>query len=135
MTLFGRKTLTPPLSMLTPIEEIRERVKEIIESFPEGTTTLLIGLHLKREVRGKKFGWFMEGHHGDGRLAINCKALPGMQAAMVEANSAVYHVPSYVGSKGWVGIWPDVPGANWEEIKALLYDAYLLAAPKSFKTA
>ena len=112
-------------------DEIRQRVKEIIESFPEGTATLVMGLHLKLEVRGKKIGWFMEDHHGDGRLAINCKALPGMQAAMVEANSIVFHVPSYVGNKGWVGIWLDVPDVDWDEVQALLHDAYLLAAPKS----
>ena len=117
--------------MLTHPDEIRQKVKEIIESFPEGTATLVVGLHLKLEVRGKKIGWFMEDHHGDGRLAINCKALPGMQASMVEANSIVYHVPSYVGNKGWVGIWLDVPGVDWEEVQNLLFDAYLLAAPKS----
>ena len=114
---------------------VRQRVKEIVESFPEGSATLVLGLHLKLEVRSKKIGWFMEDHHGDGRLAINCKALPGMQASLVQANGAVYHVPSYVGNKGWVGIWLDVPGVDWSEVRDILYDAYTLAAPKSLLKA
>jgi len=113
------------------LTEVQSRVKGIVESFPEGTATLVLGLHLKLQVRGKPIGWFMEDHHGDGRLAINCKALPGMQLSMVQANSEVYHVSSYVGNKGWVGIWLDVPGVDWDEVRTLLYDAYLLAAPKS----
>ena len=109
----------------------RLKVAEIVESFPEGLARPVAGVHLRLEVRDKKFGWFMENHHGDERLAINCKALPGVAQAMVESNDIVYHIPKYVGKKGWVGIWVDVPGIDWDEVRDLLYEAYCLSAPKS----
>jgi hypothetical protein len=117
--------------MNSTADECRTRVTEIVESFPHGTATLTVGVHLKLEVAGKKFGWFMEDHHGDGRLAINCKALHGVSQSLVEKDSLVYHIPKYVGKKGWVGIWLDVPNLDWDEVRELLYEAYCLAAPKS----
>jgi hypothetical protein len=114
-----------------PADKARARVSEIVESFPEGTAELVLGVHLKLTVRDKKFGWFMEDHHGDGRLAINCKAVPGVSQSLAEANPVVYHIPKYVGKKGWVGIWLDVPGVDWDEVKDLLYEAYAISAPKA----
>jgi predicted DNA-binding protein (MmcQ/YjbR family) len=117
--------------MLYDPDQMRARVKAIVESFPEASTELVLGLHLKLTVRGKNFGWFMEDHHGDGRLAINCKAVPGVSQTLVEKDENVYHIPKYVGNKGWVGIWLDVPGVDWDEVQTLLYEAYELVAPKS----
>jgi hypothetical protein len=112
-------------------DETRAKVKEIVDSFPEGKAELVLGLHLKLTVRDKKFGWFMEDHHGDGRLAINCKAVQGLSQSLVEENDVVYHIPKYVGKKGWVGIWLDVPGVDWGDVKDLLYEAYAMSAPKA----
>jgi hypothetical protein len=112
-------------------DEARARVKAIVESFPEGIAELANGVHLKLQVRGKKFGWFMEDHHGDGRLAINCKAVPGLSHSLAEAVPTVFHIPKYVGHKGWIGIWVDVPEVDWEEVEDLLKEAYSLSAPKA----
>lgn len=112
-------------------DEVRAKIVSIVTALPEATATLTIGVHLKLEVKGKPMGWFMEDHHGDGRLALNCKALPGMQLALVEANPEVYHVPKYVGNKGWAGVWLDVESLDWDEVANLIRDAYILAAPKA----
>ena len=106
-------------------------VIQIVEAFPEGMARPVADVHLRLEVRDKKFGWYMENHHGDGRLAINCKALPGVSNAMVEVDSSVYHIPKYVGKKGWVGIWVDEPNVNWDQVRDLLADAYEMTAPKA----
>jgi predicted DNA-binding protein (MmcQ/YjbR family) len=85
---------------------------------------------LSLEVRGKRFGWFLDDHHGDGRLALNLKAPPGANQTLAAKASERFHVPKYVGHRGWIGVWLDSPAPNWNEIKKLLQDAYRLKAPK-----
>ena len=110
----------------------RERVIEIVESFPEALARPVAGLHLSLEVRGNRFGWFMENHHGNNRIEINCKARPGVGLAMVQSNDVVYYMPAFARRWG-VGIWLDVDGIDWDEVNDLLYEAYLIAAPKALR--
>ncbi len=112
-------------------DETRQHIADIVAEFPEATSTLVVGLHLKLEVRGKTFGWFMEDHNGDGRLALNFKAYPGVAQAKVAEGGVAHHIPKYVGHRGWLGIWLDSPAVDWNEVNDLLFDAYALTAPKS----
>ena len=41
-----------------------------------------------------------------------------------------YYMPSYVGARGWVALRLDVGTVDWEEVRELVTDAYLLTAPK-----
>ena len=59
--------------------------------------------HIGFAVRGRRFAWLLVDHHGDGRLALCVKAPPGEQDALLVRGGS-YFVPSYLGSKGWVGI-------------------------------
>ncbi len=105
----------------------RARVTEIVLALPgaavEGER------HLGFSVRGRRFAWYVEDHHGDGRIALHCKALPGVNRARAEADPERFHVPPYVGSKGWLGLWLDLPDIDWEEVEGVLEDAYRLVAP------
>ncbi len=107
----------------------RARIRRIVLALPgaavEGER------HLGFSVRGRRFGWYVEDHHGDGRVALHCKAIPGVNRARAEADPDRFHVPPYVGGKGWLGLWLDLPEIDWEEVEALLHDAYRLAAPAS----
>jgi hypothetical protein len=40
-----------------------------------------------------------------------------------------YFVPPYVGHRGWLGAWVDVP-ADWEELGEIVTEAFRLAAPR-----
>jgi len=84
---------------MSNLPDPRQMTSDIVESFPEARAREVAGVHMRLEVRDKKFGWFMENHHGDGRLAINCKALPGIPESMVAKDPVVYHIPKYVGKK------------------------------------
>jgi len=109
----------------------RDKVIEIVESFPDAVALPVASVHLSLEIRGMRFGWFMENHHGNHRIEINCKALPGVGEAMVEKNRAVYVIPKMVRNRGWgIGFWLDVPGIDWDEIRDLLHDAYVIATPQ-----
>jgi hypothetical protein len=44
-----------------------------------------------------------------------------------------FHVPKYVGNKGWIGLWLDVPRINWYAVKIVLREAYCRVAPKSLQ--
>ena len=108
----------------------RQRTESIVNSFPDALARPVAGAHLRLEIKDKRFGWYMEDHHGDGRLAINCKALPGVQAEMVARDPVVYHIPKYVGKKGWVGIWVDEPTVTWDQVRDLLLTAFEMSSPK-----
>ena len=110
--------------------ECRKRVVTLVKSLPEATATPAGERHLSLEVRGKRFGWFLEDHHGDGRLALNLKAANGVSRALVAKAPARFYVPKYVGHHGWIGVSLDFPVPDWNEISELLKDAYLLTAPK-----
>ena len=82
-------------------------------------------------VRNKMFATYAAAstHHGRGRPAVWCKAAPGNQAAMVEAEPDRFFVPPYVGPSGWVGVYLD-GAVDWAELAELLRDAYRRTAPK-----
>jgi hypothetical protein len=80
-------------------------------------------------VRGKRaFVMVLTNHHGDGRFAIWCAALDGMQAMLVEADPDRFFVPTYVGHRGWLGVRLD-GGIHWEELAGIVEDAYMEVAP------
>jgi hypothetical protein len=110
-------------------EKIRARVAEAISGLPEAEA-VRIGGHMSLEVRERRFGWFMVDHHGDGRIAINCK-VPALVAAQLQAEvPAQYHVPMYVGHRGWIGLWLDVAEIDWSQVDLCLEQAYWERAPK-----
>lgn len=41
------------------------------------------------------------------------------------ADQEHYFVPPYVGGRGWVGAYLDVPDVDWDRIELLVRDAYL----------
>ena len=72
-------------------------------------------------------------HHHDDRLGFWCAAPPGAQEALVAADPERFFRPPYVGHRGWLGVWLDVPGApvDWDEVAEIVADAYRQVAPKT----
>ena len=110
----------------------RKHVAKILESMPEGEANP-VGPHLSLEVRKKRFGWFMVDHHGDGRVAINCKASADMHDVLSKLAPDHFHIPKYVGNKGWIGLWLDVPKVDWATVELALREGYKLVAAKSLR--
>jgi hypothetical protein len=107
----------------------RKRIAQIVESLPEGEAKP-VGRHFSLEVRKKRFGWFMVDHHGDGRVALNCKASADMHDILRQLAPAHFHIPKYVGNKGWIGLWLDLPKLDWAAVELALTEAYRRTAPK-----
>lgn len=86
-------------------------------------------------IRGKRsFVMYLDDHHGDGRLALWCAAPVGAQDELVESAPERYFVPPYVGYRGWVGLRLD-RDAGWDEVAAVIEDAYLAVAPRRLAEA
>lgn len=110
-------------------ERVRARVREIVEALPDGHVVSHDD-HLSLEVRKKRFGWFLADHHGDGRVAIHCKATDDGRAELTAEMPEHVHVPSHVGHHGWIGLWLDLPDVDWTVVGDALAGAYRLTAPK-----
>lgn len=82
------------------------------------------------EVRGKTFVMFMDNHHGDGRLAVWCKAPPGAQGTMVESEPRRFFVPPYLGPSGWIGARLEADVVDWSAVAACVEEGYRMSAPK-----
>jgi len=117
------------MTVLDP-EALRERIARICARFPEVHAVSETGQHTAFQVRRKRFAYYTVDHHGDGRLALSCRAAPGVQQGLVAADPERFFVPPYLGPRGWAGVYLDVPGVDWTGIEVLLRDAYVLAAPK-----
>jgi len=68
-------------------------------------------------------------HHHDGRVAFWCACERADRDALVALRPDRYFVPPYVGPRGWLGAWVDVP-ADWEELGEMVTEAYRLVAPR-----
>ena len=111
----------------------RQRVAKILAALPEAEAKP-VNRHMSLEVRKKRFGWFLVDHHGDGRVAINCKASAEMHDILQQLAPAHFHVPKY-GNKAWVGLWLDGPKLDWSAVQLALREAYTRTAPKKLLKA
>jgi hypothetical protein len=69
-------------------------------------------------------------HHHDDRVAFVCAGADGAQEVLVATQPSKFYRPPYVGHLGWIGVYLDVPGADWNQIADLVLDAYRQVAPR-----
>jgi predicted DNA-binding protein (MmcQ/YjbR family) len=102
-----------------------DRLRTICLALPEAIERETWGAATFR-VREKIFAM---GGLTDGRARVSCKARPGQQAALVQADPARFFVPPYVGPKGWLGVYLG-DGTDWDELADLIEESYRMTAPK-----
>jgi hypothetical protein len=105
-----------------------ERLRRLCLALPETTERLSHG-EPTWFIRGKTTFVTYADHHHDDRVAFWCAALPGARDALVSSGPERYFIPPYVGHRGWLGVWVDVP-VDWDEVAELVVDAYRMVAPK-----
>lgn len=104
------------------------KLRKIIAAWPETDERISHGS--PTFWGGKKtFASFHDNHHGDGRLAVWCKATFDQQEDLVASDPDTFFVPPYVGPSGWVGIRLD-RGASWDVVEEVLEQGYRSVAPK-----
>jgi len=105
-----------------------ERLRAICLAFPEATERLSHG-EPTWFVRDRTVFVTTADHHHDDRLSMWCAAPPGVQEHLAAAEPDRFFRPPYVGHRGWLGVYLDVP-VDWDEIADLVEDAYRTVAPK-----
>jgi hypothetical protein len=105
-----------------PVEKLRAlclALPEVREKLSHGEPTWFV----------RKSFVMLANHHHDDRFAFWCAAPEGMQEALVAAQPESFFRPSYVGVRGWLGVYLDVP-VDWDLIAGVVADAYRSVAPK-----
>ena len=105
-----------------------ERLTDICRDLPE--CEIVGDQHHKLSVAGKTIGWHTVDHHGDGRISLSVRAPKGENEALVASDPGKFFMPPYVARHGYVGVYLDGPRVDWEEVRELVTDAYIIAAPK-----
>jgi hypothetical protein len=106
-----------------PLACLRDRcltLPEVTERLSHGEPTWFI--------RQKKSFVMYADHHHDDRLAFWCAAPPGDQESMIASDPERFFRPPYVGHRGWLGVYLDVP-VDWDEVAEIVEEAYRMVAP------
>lgn len=104
-----------------------DRLRKLCLSYPETTERLSHG-EPTWFIRDKKTFVTYADHHHDDRLAFWCAAPDGAQDVLTSAAPERFFRPPYVGTRGWLGVYLDVP-VDWDEIAQIVDDAYRTIAP------
>ena len=113
----------------------RERLINLCCSFPEAEAERAGATHFAFKVRKKTFAYYAFNHHGDGVIALWCKAAAGEQDRLAQEHPTRYFVPPYLGSKGWIALRLDTARVDWKEIEKLASVSYVLVAPTGLAKA
>ena len=106
----------------------RARLRALCLAMPEATCRG--GQHLRFEVRGRTFGYYLDDHHGDGITAFSGKVGPGENDLLARLHPGRFYIPSYTGPRGWVALRLDLRELDWGELAELVATSYRLVAPK-----
>ena len=93
------------------------------------------GDHADFRVRGKVFAYFLNNHHGDGIVAVCCKAALGENVDRASREPQRFYLPPYIGPRGWFGLRLDGEAIDWSEVRNLVELSYALVAPKRLAKA
>ncbi len=112
---------------------ILERVRGICLALPGASEKEAWGAPTFR-VGKKLFAMFADNHHGDGRIALWCKAPPGAQDMLVSGDPERFFVPPYVGVGGWVGARLDRK-PEWRAVAHIVEQGWRMVAPRRLLAA
>jgi len=106
------------------------RVRELAMALPEADEVTSHGMPCFGIAKGKKFAYFTQDHHGDGKTALLVKISGAEEQAMlIELDEDRYYRPAYFGD-GWVGIRLDLGDTDWYAIGDWLRKSWVSVAPK-----
>lgn len=108
------------------IAEVRSRAMIL----PEADEVTSHGMPCFGVIKGKKFAYISNDHHGDDKVALLVK-ISGVdeQAQLIEADPDHYYRPAYFGD-GWIGIRLDLGDTDWDAIADWLARSWRSVAPK-----
>ena len=110
------------------IEDPLSKIRHACLSLPETNERLSHG-EPSWFIRDKKlFAMYANTHHDD-RVALWLAGAEGVQQELMESAPDRFFYPAYVGHRGWIGAYLDVP-TDWDELGELIIEAFRTVAPK-----
>ena len=103
------------------LREICLALPETSERLSHGEPTWFIG--------AKKVFVTYADHHHDDRVGFWCAAPADVQEQLVGEEPESFFRPPYVGHRGWLGVYLDVP-VDWDEIADIVEQAYRTVASR-----
>ena len=115
-------------------EALIAQVRALAMALPEADEVTSHGMPCFGIIKGKKFAYVSNDHHGDGKVALLVK-ISGVeeQTMLIEQGAARYYRPAYFGD-GWVGIRLDLGDNDWDHIAEWLGRSWHAVAPKRMTT-
>jgi phosphoribosylglycinamide formyltransferase-1 len=111
-------------------DHLLNQVRERALALPQADEVTSHGMPCFGILKGKKFAYFTQDHHGDGIIAVLVKTTaPEEQAMLIEADPDRYYRPAYFGD-GWVGIRLDRGDTDWDHIEDRLRKSWREVAPR-----
>lgn len=111
------------------------RVWEFGASLPSAVVAPAGFRHVGFKVGRRSFAYYMNDHHGDGKIALACKSSPDHRAELLAGDPERFFVPAYLGVDGWVSMRLDLGSIDWVLVKDLVTRAYRLQAPAKLAAA
>ncbi|MBS0476205.1 MAG: phosphoribosylglycinamide formyltransferase [Proteobacteria bacterium] len=111
-------------------EHLIAQVRARALALPETDEVTSHGMPCFGIIKGKKFAYVSNDHHGDGKVALLVK-ISGAdeQGQLIENDAARYYRPAYFGD-GWIGIRLDLGDTDWDAVSDWLARSWRSVAPK-----
>ena len=128
------RVLAELVAQATSPEHLVAQVRERALALPEADEVLSHGMPCFGVLKGKKFAYVSQDHHGDGKTSLLVK-VSGLdeQQQLIENDPERYYRPAYFGD-GWVGIRLDLGDSDWNAIADWLQRSWRMSAPKKLTT-
>ena len=113
---------------------LTEQVRQRAMALPDAEESLSHGMACFGMVKGKKFAWVSNDHHGDGKVSLRVK-ISGVdeQEQLIESDPERFYRAAYFGDD-WIAIRLDLGrdngGVDWDDIAAWLARSWRMVAPK-----
>jgi formyltetrahydrofolate-dependent phosphoribosylglycinamide formyltransferase len=123
------RCLTAFVQSATGPEALIAQVRVLAMALPEADEVTSHGMPCWGIIKGKKFAYVSNDHHGDGKVALLVK-ISGIeeQATLIENDPDRYYRPAYFGD-GWIGIRLDLGDTDWDHIGEWLGRSWRAVAP------
>ena len=118
------------MSESTAPDTLLGELTQICLRLPDAQRTVR-GDHADFRVRGRVFAYFLNNHHGDGRISVCCKSELAENIDRAKHDPENYYLPPYIGPKGWFGMRLDRGAPDWEEVRNIVENSYRIVAPKT----